>query len=107
VTTPEPPDPRPALPLHVAAAIAGAHYGVEAAAYVELTPCQFGWVARLPEPPAGPPGPIGRPVLAIGPGLGEVRHYPSAPTDQVANAHEGWLAARRRHVDTNGPASFS
>jgi hypothetical protein len=84
------------------------HFGPGLADWVRLERMDFGWLARVEEPPAGPEGLIGRDVLAIGPTPEVLRTYPAMPPPQLRHAHLSWLDAAARVVDDpDGPGSFS
>jgi hypothetical protein len=84
------------------------HFGPGLADWVRLERMDFGWLARVEEPPAGPEGLIGRDVLAIGPTPEVLRTYPAMPPPQLRDAHLSWLDAAARVVDDpDGSGSFS
>jgi hypothetical protein len=75
--------------------------------WIRLERADFGWIARVEEPPIGPGELIGRPVLAMGPGPKDVRSYPPMPPAQVRHHHLAWLEAMNRVPEkVDGPGSF-
>lgn len=89
--------------------IARAHFGEELVSWVRLERTDFGWMARVEEPPLGPGEVIGAPVLAIGPRPEDCRTYPPMSAPQLRRAHFAWLenVAAASEVESDGPASFS
>lgn len=83
-------------------------YRAELADWVRLERADFGWIARVEEPPIGPGDIIGHPVLALGPGPDDVRAYPPMPPARVRQQHLAWLdTTAKMPVVVNGPGSFS
>jgi hypothetical protein len=75
--------------------------------WVRLERADFGWIARVEEPPAGPDGLIGREVLAIGPDPDLSRFYPPMPPVQLRWRHQAWVETSQRSAeDGDGPPSF-
>ena len=82
-------------------------YGTELADWIRLERADFGWIARVEEPPIGPGELIGQPVLALGPDPGNVRTYPPMPPAQLRQQHLAWLESMARMPEfVDGPASF-
>ncbi len=71
-------------------------HGEELSEWVRLERADFGWIARVEEPPIGPGELIGQPVLALGPGPDDVRAYPPMPPTQLRQRHLAWLETRAR-----------
>lgn len=83
-------------------------YREELSDWIRLEQADFGWIARVEEPPIGPGELIGQPVLALGPGPCDVRTYPPMPPARVRQQHLAWLeTTARMPAVTNGPPSFS
>lgn len=76
--------------------------------WIRLERTDFGWMARVEEPPIGPGDIIGHPVLAVGPGPRDVRAYPPMPPAQLRQQHTAWIEARDRvPLSADGPSSFT
>ena len=85
-----------------------ARFPDDLAPWVRLERADFGWIARVEEPPAGPDGLIGRDVLAIGPEPGSSRFYPSMPPVQLRRLHQAWVdTSTRGWIDGEDDTSFS
>jgi len=82
------------------------HFGGDLAPWVRLERADFGWMARVEEPPIGPGETIGQPVLALGPEPSHIREYPSMPPVRLAHAHKAWLENNDRVTFDDGPPSF-
>jgi hypothetical protein len=92
---------------HEAMELARGWFSDELSDWVRLERADFGWIARVEEPPIGPGDLIGQPVLAIGPDPGTVRDYPPMPSAQVRRHHLAWLEAASRTPEiTDDPGSF-
>jgi hypothetical protein len=89
--------------------IARNHFGDDLASWVRLERTDFGWMARVEEPPLGPGTVIGADLLAIGPRAEDTRTYPPMSAPQLRRAHFAWLenVATASRMDSDGPASFS
>jgi hypothetical protein len=80
----------------------------ELADWIRLERADFGWIARVEEPPIGPGDVIGQPVLALGPGHTDVRNYPAMPSAQIRQQHLAWLENVANAPDVvDGPESFT
>jgi len=86
--------------------LAGQHFGDDLADWVRLERTDFGWIARVEEPPIGPGDVIGQPVLVMGPEADQARFYPPMPPVRLRHAHKSWLETASRFTDVDGPASF-
>lgn len=76
--------------------------------WIRIERTDFGWMARVEEPPIGPGDIIGHPVLAVGPGPDDVRSYPPMPPAQLRQQHTAWIETRDRvPLIVDGPASFT
>jgi len=92
---------------HEAMALAKDWYRDELGDWIRLEQADFGWIARVEEPPIGPGDVIGQPVLALGPGPDDVRAYPPMPPPQLRQQHMAWLDVAIREPETvDGPESF-
>lgn len=76
--------------------IASSRFPDELVPWVRLERIEFGWIARVEEPPAGPEGLIGRDVLAIGPDSASSRFYPSMPPVHLRRLHQAWVETTER-----------
>jgi hypothetical protein len=76
--------------------VAHERFPAELVPWVRLERADFGWIARVEEPPSGPDGLIGRDLLAIGPQPDSSRFYPSMPPFQLRRRHTSWLAQVER-----------
>jgi hypothetical protein len=91
-----------------AQALAQEWFGDELAGWIRLERADFGWIARVEEPPIGPGDVIGQPVLALGPGQTDVRNYPPMPSTQIRQQHLAWLENVANAPDVvDGPESFT
>lgn len=94
------------LTEHEAWKLAKEHFSDEFRDWLCLERTDFGWMARVEEPPIGPGDTIGHPVLALGPEPDQTRFYPSMPPPRLVRAHQSWLSVRQRTFGDPGPPSF-
>jgi hypothetical protein len=92
---------------HEAMELARGWFNDALADWIRLERADFGWIARVEEPPIGPGDLIGQPLLALGPTVTDVRDYPPMPSPQVRQQHLAWLeAAARTPENIDGSESF-